>query len=154
MRGRSRRDSGGGEADKFYYRSLQKNRPQSPRFRGGEAEVPALAAPGPGRAAVAAIPGGGEAAGIELRFNPPSPRRSRRDSGGGEAESSPAEAHDVSRSRSRRDSGGGEAGIGIHRGHKQLPAAVAAIPGGVRRFVTNRSGHSPTLPQSPRFRGG
>ena len=149
--------------------------PQSPRFRGREAGQPAHCS--------------------KMSF-----RRSRRDSGGREAD---VQFNAFPRwSRSRRDSGGREAvGGGKHRGGSPLPpqsprfrgreavtpvspyarlcpAAVAAIPGGVRRLQLDllyferscrsrrdsggreaapktimRKLSSCDAPQSPRFRG-
>ena len=87
------------------------------------------------RAAVAAIPGGVEAGFAAATRRSPRPCRSRRDSGGREAARQRRGIARSSPCRSRRDSGGREADAIGGRGGAGFAAAVAAIPGGVRRVV-------------------
>ena len=58
------------------------------------------------------------------------------------------------RRRSRRDSGGGEAAMPAANFRAWSKAAVAAIPGGVRRPDFDGKFIFEATPQSPRFRGG
>ena len=119
-------------------------------------------------AAVAAIPGGVRR--VLLSSLIPLPRcRSRRDSGGREADQPLIIVGQLLAGRSRRDSGGREAASALRlavpcrsrrdsggreadvRAFGSAWAAVAAIPGGVRRL--SAAACSVVAPQSPRFRG-
>ena len=103
-------------------------------------------------AAVAAIPGGVRRRAIFGCWLALLQCRSRRDSGGREADEVIGFAA-VKSSRSRRDSGGREAERETGKRCLARCAAVAAIPGGVRRVRRISFKPGGVQPQSPRFRG-
>ena len=103
-------------------------------------------------AAVAAIPGGVRRLSCSL-LPLATTSRSRRDSGGREAGVACRSALSA-KGRSRRDSGGREAVRPCKKSVSEIDAAVAAIPGGVRRSEHNFGWGASLRGRSRRDSGG